>query len=255
MDIAQAIAARHSTRTFTGEALGDSECAALDKVIAETKSPFGNRFHIFRRVFADKGATKPGTYGMITSCRDYLLLTYDPSDEMSVLSAGYAAECAVLEATRLGLGSCWIGGTYSRGDFAKSIQIPDNEALSAVIAIGYGCEKRRLIDRLSGMIAGSDKRKPFDNLFFIEGDEFRPSLEAMRLAPSARNLQPWRAFTDGKTIHFYRTEQSSYTLLDCGIGLCHFHLIEKYHSFEGYFFSSEAPAYRKMKYVISYRRK
>lgn len=255
MDIAQAIAARHSTRTFTGEALDDSECAVLDKVIAEKKTPFGNRFHIFRRVFADKGATKPGTYGMITSCRDYLLLTYDPSDEMSVLSAGYAAECAVLEATRLGLGSCWIGGTFNRVDFEKSIQIPEREALSAVIAIGHGCEKRRLIDRLSGMIAGSDKRKPFDSLFSIEGDEFRPSLEAMRLAPSARNLQPWRAFADGTTIHFYRTEQSPYTLLDCGISLCHFNIAEKYHGFDGVFFSYDASVHPKLKYVISYSRR
>lgn len=255
MDILQAINNRHSTRTFTGEPINDNDCAALNRIISETTSPFGGKSHIFLRRFADKGATKPGTYGFITSCRDYLLLTYNSYDNNSVLDAGYRMERAVLEATRLGLGSCWLGGTFSRGDFARSINIPDKEQLHAVVAIGHGREKRRLLDRLSGVIAGSNNRKAFDSLFITERNEFRASLEAMRLAPSARNLQPWRAFTDGNTIHFYRTVQSAYTLLDSGIGLCHFHMAERFHGFDGEFFICDTPIHHKLEYVISYSRK
>ena len=86
----------------------------------------------------------------------------------------------------------------------------------------------------------ADSRLPFDEVFF-EGTfekpltpdaagKLRDALEAVRLAPSAVNKQPWRAAVCGNRIHFYekknkaRGEAWDVQKVDLGIALCHFAL-------------------------------
>lgn len=81
-------------------------------------------------------------------------------------------------------------------------------------------------------------------------------LEMMRLAPSSTNSQPWRAFVSGNLVHFYYKPKSSVSVLDCGIGMCHFYEAEKYQSQAGEFFkSSDFPQPpENWKYIYSYKR-
>ncbi|MBQ6477813.1 MAG: hypothetical protein IJI44_00440 [Erysipelotrichaceae bacterium] len=60
-------------------------------------------------------------------------------------------------------------------------------------------------------------------------------LEAVRLAPSAVNKQPWRLVLRGDKVHFYEKSSKGYTSgdswdiqkIDMGIALCHFELAAK----------------------------
>ena len=46
-------------------------------------------------------------------------------------------ESLILYATSLGLGTCWIGGTFKKGQFAKAIDLKGDEILPIVLPIGY----------------------------------------------------------------------------------------------------------------------
>ena len=56
------------------------------------------------------------------------------------------------------------------------------------------------------------------------------ALETVRLAPSARNKQPWRLILSGNEVHFYekkdagfdRKETGDIKKTDIGIAMCHF---------------------------------
>ena len=46
-------------------------------------------------------------------------------------------EKAILYATGLGLGSCWLGGTFRRSRFAERISARSDEIVPAVASLGY----------------------------------------------------------------------------------------------------------------------
>jgi hypothetical protein len=92
-------------------------------------------------------------------------------------------------------------------------------------------------------MAGSDNRKPFDELFYSksfteslsekEKTTYRFFLEMVQLAPSASNKQPWRVVLMDNVFHFYlkrtpnynsKLMQSDLQRVDMGIGIVHFEL-------------------------------
>jgi len=74
----------------------------------------------------------------------------------------------------------------------------------------------------------------------------------MRLAPSSVNSQPWRALVVGDTVHFYYTPKSNLSLIDCGIGLCHFYEDERFHGHAGRFSEIRQSARTTSRLEISY---
>ena len=122
-----------------------------------------------------------------------------------------------------------------------------------------------MIEKLTRTIARSDKRTPFQELFFTDDftrpaspeGRFGEALEMLRLAPSSTNSQPWRALVEFNKVHFFYKPKSSLSVLDCGIGLCHFYENEKFNGKDG-FFSKEPfiPAeHSNWRYLIPYTAK
>lgn len=64
----------------------------------------------------------------------------------SYMDGAIAAEHIMLEATRLGLGSCIIGA-FDETNIKDILSIPEKDMLIAVITIGYTSEKERRTDR------------------------------------------------------------------------------------------------------------
>ncbi len=54
---------------------------------------------------------------------------------------GYLMEKNILMATDLGLGTCWLGGTFNSSRFSRKIALLDNEILPAVTPVGYAVQK------------------------------------------------------------------------------------------------------------------
>jgi hypothetical protein len=157
---------------------------------------------------------------------------------MSIEDYSYALERVILYATGLELGTCWLGGAFTRNIVSEKLGLEDYEVLPAISPIGYK-EDRGLVDKVIRWSAGSRNRKPWSELFFNQ--DFGSSLslndasvysvgfEMVRIAPSGSNGQPWRLNLDGDSVHFYHDEKeySMFKQLDMGIAFCHFDLAMK----------------------------
>ena len=233
MKITEIIRERKSVRSYLNTPLRNEEAANIEKFIAGLTPPFGAKARIELIRDADSANTeKLGTYGVVKGARDFLVLAYEDAP-MAEEGAAYALEQVILYCTGLGLGTCWIGGTLKHSDFAAAIGLQPEETLRIISPVGHRAGKKTFVDAAFSAAIGSRSRMPIEKLFFDgswdkpllqeTAGKFAVPLEMVRLAPSARNKQPWRMLVDGDAVHFYRRpDDSRFTRTDIGIALCHF---------------------------------
>ena len=264
MNIIENIQRRRSVRTYTDEPLSDEQIAQIKQYINQLQAPFGIKARIeLISIQSDGKPIKLGTYGWIKGANQYMALIYEKAP-FAETAAAYMFEQAILFCTDLGLGTCWIGASFSRSDFKKQIALKPNEKLRAVSPIGFASDRKRLFEKY---IVNAEKkhsfRKPFGELFFdnsfdnpltevTAGHLFTP-LEMVRLAPSANNKQEWRVLLKDKALHFYKKPYPTYDALDMGIAFCHFELTCKELGIEGkYEVLKDFPKSDEIAYVISW---
>lgn len=241
---------RFSCRTYDPRPIEPVLRDQLTKVLAaSSKGPLGTpaRFELVSAGEDDLTALKGlGTYGVIKGARGFIIGAVERGGK-DMEDYGYLLEQALLFATDIGLGTCWLGGTFSKSGFSQTISLKENEVLPAVVALGYRADKRRWLDSLMRRGAGSDGRLSWDELFFDgtfdtalsvnDCGQFATPLEMLRKGPSASNKQPWRVIRDGRKWHFYLQRSKGYgsrnmallkmadmQRIDMGIAMCHFEL-------------------------------
>ena len=236
---------RKSTRTFDGRALETEDLKKLNAYIDEMNKEIKikAKFKIVSNLGTGKDESKKlGTYGFIQGANSYVVGIMN-KDDNKALEFGYVFEKIILFATDLGLGTCWLGGTFSKENFQQIAGLNENEFISIISPLGYKKEKMRVFETAMRATVGADKRKPWNDLFFNKGmlpldesdaAEFKVPLEMLRLGPSASNKQPWRAIKDGNIFHFYISRTKGYGIAgydlqknDLGIAKCHFDLTLK----------------------------
>jgi len=231
--IREAIRQRRSIRNYTGEALSEEHIESIKQYVAGLEAPFGTSARV-QLILGDTATerVKLGTYGVISGARDFLALVYEEG-ALAEECGAYVFEQAILHCTALGLGTCWLGGSFNRKDFRGQLDLQDGERLRIVSPVGYAKEKKRLWDAVIGAEKNHSSRKAFGSLFFV-GDFDTPlseeaagvylePLNMLRLAPSANNQQEWRALKEKNVWHFYYQKTwTGFSALDLGIGLCHF---------------------------------
>ncbi len=249
--ITDLIRLRTSWRTYKPQPLTPIEEDKLIQFIESlgNESPFSEfgpkaRFLFFHIPESDpKEKKKYGTYGFIQGTRSFIVGSAKRT-QYAWEHYGYLFEKIILYATDMGLGTCWLGGTFSRSVFAEKISLDAEEFLPAISPIGYP-EERRLKEKVIRAAIRAKKRKNWDQIFYladfstplseIEAGKFSTPLEMVRLGPSASNRQPWRIIKDkdANSFHFYviQTKNSKgynkMRLLDIGIAVCHFNLTVK----------------------------
>lgn len=238
--VIEIIKKRTSMRTYKSEPLPDSLEEELMEYSNGVRGPFGANV---RFVFAENemkdASLKLGTYGVIKNAPAFIL-TVAEKEEKYMEQLGYMFEKVVLYATSLNLGTCWMGGTFSKSGFAKAADLKDGEELPIVSPVGLPVENRRFVDRMMRFAAGSKDRKGWEGLFFdgsfekslspSKAGKYEVPLEMVRLAPSASNKQPWRIVMDGGNLHFFLQHSKGYAKAlghdiqktDIGIAMCHF---------------------------------
>lgn len=278
-EILDVISRRYSCRKYVSEPLRGHHREAIEQFLERKKTgPFGTklRFLLLAQEEQDNSALKGlGTYGFIRGVRAFIAGAAQRSLK-DLEDFGYVGEEVVLFATHMGLGTCWLGGTFTKSSFAKKIGLALDETMPAVIAIGYSKSVHSLGGQASMIRAR--RRLPADKLFF-EGDFSNPLelkspwkevLEAVRAAPSASNKQPWRIVFSEGAFHFYLERSKGYgkgsllfSLLgladlqrvDMGIAMCHFELAARCLGLEGSWFLSEPslprPS-RRVEYIASW---
>ncbi len=233
---------RRSVRTYDGQELTEETKAQLRQVCATVTGPFDAAVRIELLEKLTAGAPiKLGTYGMIKGATAFIAAAVPSGSEHGLEQLGYMFEKVVLYATALKLGTCWLGGSFNRGDFARAMRPAENEFIPIVSPVGYKKDSLRPMDALVRTVAGSDRRLPWSELFFresfgnglseAEAGEYAEALEMVRLAPSASNKQPWRIVKDRAGLHFYEKHAAGYAAMgfdmqriDLGIAMCHFQL-------------------------------
>jgi hypothetical protein len=239
------------------------------------------RFELVSAAEDDLNALKGlGTYGFIKGASGFIIGAVSKA-ENNMEDYGYLMERAILFATDIGLGTCWLGGTFSKSGFSQKISLKEAEVLPAVAAVGYVADKRRWFDSFVRRRAGSDSRLPWGKLFFdgtfrtpLSADTSGPfvtPLEMVRLGPSASNKQPWRIIRDGTKWHFYVQRTSGYgnrnaTLfnlldmqrVDMGIAMCHFGLTVREMGLSGEWIHSEQSIEKPdelTEYIVTWQQK
>jgi nitroreductase len=248
---------RTSCRTFMTEDPDDTVLKEMEKYIRKNRTgPFGNSLSFQWMTFSgeDEAELKQLiSYGIFRNVR-HVLAGWVEKGEMDLVDFGFAMEKNMLYASRFGLGSCWVGGTFRRSRFIRKLDLPENVLLPSIAVLGIPADRRSLTDRSLRWMARSHRRKPWSVRFFL-GDfqtslsreragKYAFPLEMVRWAPSASNRQPWRIVMepDGRRLHFYITEKRaqeimlnsvSLGLVDMGIALCHFQLASESKSIKG----------------------
>lgn len=248
----QVIRRRFSCRTYEARALTADVQAELGKFLHKPGcGPFGGRarFVLASASPADRSMLNGlGTYGFIHGAAGFIIGAVEQAAEHNLEDFGYLMELIVLRATDLGLGTCWLGGTFTKSSFGRKVDVQETELVPAVAAVGYPARSLRWIERLVRGGAQAERRLPWESLFFNE--DFKQTLnkqaagdsglalELVRLGPSASNKQPWRVLKSAQGWHFFLERTPGYresTLvrlftvadmqrIDMGIALCHFEL-------------------------------
>ena len=239
MKISETIRKRRSVRTFDGTKLRDEDARAIMEYAEKVENPY-NIPITWKLLDANEyGLSSPvivGTDVFITG-----KMSRVPYAEEAF---GYSFEKIVLFAESIGVGTTWIAGTMNRDAFERALALDSGEVLPCVSPIGYPAKKMSLRETMMRKGIKADSRFGFEELFFDGGFEtslteekagaFKDALEAVRLAPSAVNKQPWRVAVCGDKAHFYEKHSKGYVSggwdiqkIDMGIALCHFELAAK----------------------------
>ena len=64
-----------------------------------------------------------------------------PAPDDVQAAAGYLGEAFILEATRLGLGTCWIAGSFDKDGAADLADLAPGEQVIAVAPLGYPTQR------------------------------------------------------------------------------------------------------------------
>jgi nitroreductase len=208
MTILQAIEQRVSTRSFDRTALDASSLAALEQLLKDSMAlptPFGHKVRLALHLGDTSGApARLGTYGLISGASAFLVAA-TAREPGAMEDLGYVVEKFVLEATRLGIASCWIGGVFDRSKSGAILNVSSHEIVPTVVALGRPAARRRLPDIIVTGSAKSRSRKaleaialPSDGQLSSLDPSTLKALEAARWAPSASNKQPWRFIQSGQ---------------------------------------------------------
>ncbi len=266
--ITDIIRSRYSCRGYQNRPISDDTLTELLTYINQNSiGPLGTKSRVhFGQIQSGLSILRMlNTYGFIKGTEEFLVgATTKKDDQFQVEEFGYVVEKIILKATELGLGTCWMGGTFRKSVFSKLVELKEDESLPAVIAIGYPKDKKRRTDKMIRKAAGSDHRRPWDRLFYSHNFEtpltldaagiFSTALEMVRLAPSASNKQPWKLIKDGNRIHFYLRRTKGYKdqpilvrtgkegdlqRIDIGIAMSHFELTMNENEFSGTWVASD----------------
>lgn len=265
-DIYELIRKRRSVRTFDGDELTPSQREEILRYAGEIKTPYGIEVEVRILDGGMHGLSCPVIVGSDTFIAGKMKRA--PHGEEAF---GFFFEELVLYIHSMGLGTTWIGGTMNRKAFEDAVELSDGEVMPCISPLGKEAGKRSVRETMMRAGVKADTRKDFGDIFFDGkagnplGKERYPALsrvlEAVRLAPSAVNKQPWRAIVTEEGVHFYIKHDKGYIdstgwdmqKIDMGIAMCHFALCAEEEGIKTTF-SLEDPGLdaKCLEYIASY---
>lgn len=144
------------------------------------------------------------SYGSFTNPRNYMAAVVDTAVENVYERAGYFAEQFAVKAVEIGLGTCFVGGTFNSGKVKA--QLRAGEKVAFIVLFGFPLGKEKILARLTVKMTHRKTKLPAD--FFKPTEDaaqamsmfpdLKLGLEGVACAPSALNKQPVRIFLKGE---------------------------------------------------------
>lgn len=202
-----AVYARSSVRRFTGAP--DKEQLDQLGVLCRKLSWQGIRIRMF------KG---PGLKSQIKGTDVYAVIVAKQGTAQEM--EGFMGEALVLEATAMGLGTCWLGAGFYADVISRNVGLQNDEAVHCVIALGK-CDmpafapKRRDVEKICGMSEAQLAEL---------GAWQKEAVLAARVAPSSVNMQPWKISAEKNGVSILEPEfviYKKFAQIDRGICMLH----------------------------------
>ena len=205
-NLIDAVNNRYSMRTFKSEPVNAETRQKILNYAEQISNPFGPKIRIkFIEKRTSANGEKLGTYGIIKNANLFLGVAIK-NVEGAQEALGYEFEQLVLYMTSLGLGTCWIGGTFDKGAFAEAMKPEADEIFTIICPVGYGTGRKRFFEKIMRRNLKADSRLSWYKLFFkndfetplqaADCPDYEEALELVRQAPSAVNKHPWRVVFD-----------------------------------------------------------
>ncbi len=233
-DWAAAIDVRHSARTYTRGAVDPVLMARLLAFCTGLPGQETARVVLIDEAPPELFTGLAGGYGKVLDSPSALMMIGRESAPSVQEAVGYLGEAAVLEATAMDLGTCWVAGFYDRNVANRLTPLAPGERIYAISPVGYAAARARPGERVLKRMVGAHKRKPIEEV--APGFDARSwpdwAAEGVRLAviaPSAANRQPWRFELEPGTADSIIVSAVQKGMegriarrLDCGIAMLHF---------------------------------
>jgi len=216
----EAIDERRSRRLYLAEPIDALVKAELQKQIDVYNAQSGLAIRFIEDASAAFRSFRK-TYGLFSGVRSMLAMVGPKNDPNLREKIGYFGEMLVLDATILGLGSCWVGGTFDSN--SNLFQKSDEESMICVIPIGQVetlSFKEKMVHQ---MVAG--KSKTIEQVLKTDAkipELILDGLKAALKAPSAANRQPVRFVYYKDELSAYTDDDGKFNLVDLGIVKAHF---------------------------------
>jgi len=211
MDIKEAIRSRHSVRAYTDQPIEGEILSQLQQMIQECNEESG--LHIQLLVNEPSAFTgMMARYGKFENVKNYIALVADKQQDAEE-KCGYYGEKIVLHAQQLGLNTCWVALSFSKGKAKSAITINSGEKLMMVISLGYGANQ--------GVVHKNKPIEAISRMQEMEPQWFRQGMDAVLLSPTAMNQQKFYFEQTGNKVK--ATAGSGFhTKVDLGIAKYHF---------------------------------
>jgi nitroreductase len=253
MDIFEAMRVRRSVRTYQVKAISQD---LLDQLIHgfENTERLNDLRVTLRPMNSESVASAMtglvGSYGSIKNAPVWVMGIYQEGAHDQE-NFGFRMQQFILECTRAGLGTCWVGGFFKKTELYRLVSKEKGEQLMCITPVGYAAE-RRFAERSMRALGGLNSRKPLAERVF-HGQWGNPAtgylstrknildvFELARWAPSASNAQPCHYVVDDGQIviatltSLYRGYppalsrgtgmSTNFQRVDAGIAMSHIHL-------------------------------
>lgn len=239
-----AIESRKSIRNYEETPISTDDLEQIQAYLDDPENligPYGTNF-TFEILLEPLAAKKEqiGTYGFVKNAQGYMI-GICKNHPVAAFEYGYVFEGLVLYLTSLGIGTCWLAGTFDRQALLSSLSLSDDEIIPAISPIGYPKDKPHLKERIQRRVLKARARKPKGELFHYgifgdsldgQADIYQKALRYVHISPSGKNRQPWRLLIskDLSIVHFYiasaLVKEKAFAIeteyLDVGIAYRHF---------------------------------
>lgn len=221
---------RHSVRTFTPADVPHDIIVKLQSEITMINThEAGMKFQLCVNDSNPFDGFKK-SYGFFKNAKNYIAVVVDTAYKHTYQRAGYFAQQIVIKATTLGLGTCYVGGTYDKKSISARIRV--GEKLLFIILFGYeDHQPQRLMARIGYNLIHLKKKALHDFITIDSEEEYlkfpklHEAVEAVACSPSSLNKRPARITCKNGEIHMLINSDNEKEFIDLGIAQYNFQFI------------------------------